>query len=121
MEGVMDGTSVPTLENSTVFGPELPREEEKDEETIKTAQTRIDNDWGISIEGSTVGIGSSNAAEASSTLVASASNSGTVPVQIQDNMKRYNERIGTNNDPSRILMKYLLSRCRHHHMSWIMM
>ena len=78
MEGVMDGTSVPTLENWTGFGPELPREEEKDEETIKTAQTRMDNDWGISIEGSTVEIGFSNAAEASSTLVASASNSGTV-------------------------------------------
>ena len=83
MEGVMDGTSVPTLENPTVFGPKLCREEEKDEETVETAQTRMDNDRGISREGSTVGIGSSNAAEASSTLVAPASNSGTVPIPIQ--------------------------------------
>ena len=77
MEGVMDGKSGPSVENRTVFGPELPPAEEKDEATIETSQTRMDNDSEISIEGSTVGIGSSTAAEASSTLVATASNSGS--------------------------------------------
>ena len=77
MEGVIDATSVPMVENRPVFGPELPPSQKKDEATMETAQTRMDNESEISIEGSTVKIGSSNATEASLTLVATASNSGS--------------------------------------------
>ena len=83
MEGVIDATSVPMVENRPVFGPELPPSQKKDEATMETSQTRMDNESEISIEGSTVEIGSTTAAEASSTLVAPAFNSGTVPIPIQ--------------------------------------
>ena len=82
MEGVIDGTSVPMVENRPVFGPELPPSEKKDEATIETSQTRMDNESEISIEGSTVKIASSTAAEASSTLVAAASINVNFPLQI---------------------------------------
>ena len=73
MEGVIDATSVPMVQNRPVFGPELPPSQKKDEATMETSQTRMDNESEISIEGSTVEIGSTTAAEASSTLVAASS------------------------------------------------
>ena len=60
--------NVPTLEIATGMGPNLPLEEEKSEETMDTAQVTMDNNQGIFIGCSTVGIGSSNTAEASATV-----------------------------------------------------